>query len=329
MANRQRAEARRKAAGKGRRGEGGGSKIGMWIGLGRGRAAWASAASCGPPAVATTRAPARPTPPTGDTGPRAACPRQPAGHRHRRPAADVHVRRRPPTPRSGIDAPMLDGLNFHGAAGHGRRRGRRRLHARVPRALVPALQRRGAPSARLEEQRRRPGRPATSSASPRPCRQSSANYPPAEWFSNKGWAWPVMVDEAQGDGAAGKAAAAYGATGLAVLRHRRRRRQGEGPRVGRGRGRPTCRPSSTTRSPADRHARSDRLAAVGGPLRRPAAALPAAAAQRSRGACRVVVLDLHPTVGASSRRSGGPARAPTSSVALLRPALQHRAAQAE
>ena len=27
---------------------------------------------------------------------------------------------------------------------------------------------------------------------------SSANYPPAEWFSNKGWEWPVMVDEIAG-----------------------------------------------------------------------------------------------------------------------------------
>ena len=43
--------------------------------------------------------------------------------------------------------------------------------------------------------------------------KSSVNYPPATWFSNKGWEWPVLVDEAQGDGAAGKAAAAFGATG--------------------------------------------------------------------------------------------------------------------
>ncbi|MEN9644528.1 MAG: hypothetical protein RL238_1197 [Actinomycetota bacterium] len=43
--------------------------------------------------------------------------------------------------------------------------------------------------------------------------ETSVNFPPAEWFSNKGWAWPVLVDEAQGDGAAGKAAQAYGASG--------------------------------------------------------------------------------------------------------------------
>jgi cytochrome c biogenesis protein CcmG, thiol:disulfide interchange protein DsbE len=43
---------------------------------------------------------------------------------------------------------------------------------------------------------------------------ASANYPPASWFSNKGWEWPVMVDEKNGDsGDAGKAAQAYGASG--------------------------------------------------------------------------------------------------------------------
>ncbi|MEQ1700399.1 MAG: TlpA disulfide reductase family protein [Ilumatobacteraceae bacterium] len=43
--------------------------------------------------------------------------------------------------------------------------------------------------------------------------KSSPNYPPASWFSNKGWEWPVLVDEADGDGAAGKAAQAFGASG--------------------------------------------------------------------------------------------------------------------
>ena len=42
---------------------------------------------------------------------------------------------------------------------------------------------------------------------------NAANYPPAEWFSNKGWSWPVMVDESQGNQGAGKAASTYGATG--------------------------------------------------------------------------------------------------------------------
>lgn len=39
------------------------------------------------------------------------------------------------------------------------------------------------------------------------------NYPPASWFSNKGWPWPVMVDETTGEGTAGKAAQAFGASG--------------------------------------------------------------------------------------------------------------------
>jgi len=43
--------------------------------------------------------------------------------------------------------------------------------------------------------------------------ESAPNYPPAEWFSNKGWAWPVLVDQAVGDGTAGTSAIAYGATG--------------------------------------------------------------------------------------------------------------------
>ena len=42
---------------------------------------------------------------------------------------------------------------------------------------------------------------------------SAPNFPPAQWFSDKGWSWPVMVDESTGDGQAGKAAATYGATG--------------------------------------------------------------------------------------------------------------------
>ena len=42
---------------------------------------------------------------------------------------------------------------------------------------------------------------------------TSVNFPPAQWFSDKGWPWPVMVDESNGNGAAGKAATAYGATG--------------------------------------------------------------------------------------------------------------------
>lgn len=43
--------------------------------------------------------------------------------------------------------------------------------------------------------------------------QTAANYPPAAWLADRGWSWPVMADESDGDGAAGLAAQAYGATG--------------------------------------------------------------------------------------------------------------------
>ena len=40
-------------------------------------------------------------------------------------------------------------------------------------------------------------------------------YPPADWFETKGWSWPVLVDEKDGDaGGAGKAASAYRADGF-------------------------------------------------------------------------------------------------------------------
>lgn len=42
-------------------------------------------------------------------------------------------------------------------------------------------------------------------------------YPPADWFANKGWEWPVLVDESLGARTAGKAAAAYGASGWPYL----------------------------------------------------------------------------------------------------------------
>lgn len=43
--------------------------------------------------------------------------------------------------------------------------------------------------------------------------EGQVNYPPSSWFSNKGWSWPVIVDESLGAGTAGKAAVAYGASG--------------------------------------------------------------------------------------------------------------------
>jgi len=42
---------------------------------------------------------------------------------------------------------------------------------------------------------------------------SAPNYPPAEWFNTRGWQWPVLVDNSPGNGDAGEAARAYGAPG--------------------------------------------------------------------------------------------------------------------
>ncbi|HQY13824.1 MAG TPA: TlpA disulfide reductase family protein [Ilumatobacteraceae bacterium] len=115
-------------------------------------------------------------------------------------------------PAIGLDAPMIEGLNFVGETitADATTNGAYMLvflahwcphcNAEVPRlndwkhsgAVPPELDVIGVATA----------------ASP-----SSANYPPASWFSNMGWEWPVMVDESQGDGTAGTAAQAFGATG--------------------------------------------------------------------------------------------------------------------
>jgi thiol-disulfide isomerase/thioredoxin len=42
---------------------------------------------------------------------------------------------------------------------------------------------------------------------------TGAHFPPAVWLSGKGWTWPVLVDQSQGDGLPGVAAEAYGAPG--------------------------------------------------------------------------------------------------------------------
>ncbi|MDO8390545.1 MAG: redoxin family protein [Actinomycetota bacterium] len=43
--------------------------------------------------------------------------------------------------------------------------------------------------------------------------ESSPNYPPGQWLADKGWPWPTLHDESTGDGTAGMAALAYGASG--------------------------------------------------------------------------------------------------------------------
>ncbi len=41
---------------------------------------------------------------------------------------------------------------------------------------------------------------------------TSVNFPPAQWFSDRGWPWPVLVDQSTGDGTPGTAATAFGAS---------------------------------------------------------------------------------------------------------------------
>jgi cytochrome c biogenesis protein CcmG/thiol:disulfide interchange protein DsbE len=41
---------------------------------------------------------------------------------------------------------------------------------------------------------------------------TSLNYPPAQWFSERGWPWPVLVDQSTGDGTPGRVARAFGGT---------------------------------------------------------------------------------------------------------------------
>ena len=207
MANRQRAEARRKAAAKAANG-GSGSKTWMWVTIGVlvvvavvGVVIATSGGDDSPAASDTTAAQggglddlpiSQPVTVTGDPLPAYS---PDAG-------ADEAI---------GLTAPTLDGLNFNSQpikvdAADGAYMLVFLAHwcphcnAEVPRLLdwknsgaVPADLRVIGVATAVSE--------------------TAVNFPPAEWFSNKGWAWPVLVDEAQGDGAAGKAAQAYGATG--------------------------------------------------------------------------------------------------------------------
>ena len=207
MANRQRAEARRKAAAKAENG-GSGSKTWMWVTIGVlvvvaivGVVIATSGGDDSPAASDTTAAQggglddlpiSQPVTVTGDPLPAYS---PDAG-------TDEAI---------GLTAPILDGLNFNSQpvkvdAAEGAYMLVFLAHwcphcnAEVPKLLdwknsgaVPADLRVIGVATAVSE--------------------TAVNFPPAEWFSNKGWAWPVLVDEAQGDGAAGKAAQAYGATG--------------------------------------------------------------------------------------------------------------------
>ncbi|MEI8240195.1 MAG: TlpA disulfide reductase family protein [Actinomycetota bacterium] len=208
MANRQRAEARRKAADKASRQEGGGSKSGMWIAigvvlvLGIGGIVWAtSSSSSGPTGSGST------TTAAGDTGGLpASLPVKVTGTVLAPYDSKVN-----PDPAVGTAVPVLEGKNFQGAPiVIDKSKGATMVvflahwcthcNAEVPRLL--AWKHSGQVPAGLNVVG-----VATAVA------KTAVNYPPAQWFANKGWEWPVMVDESKGDGAAGVGADAYGATG--------------------------------------------------------------------------------------------------------------------
>jgi thiol-disulfide isomerase/thioredoxin len=211
MANRQRAEARRKAQAKAARadGEGGGvSKLAVWIAigvvlvLGVGIAIFVSGDD-DTTATATTDASGSTIPGLPDSQPVTV-----SGD-----PLESFDSANSPDPAIGVTAPVITGKNFAGEtitidpATSGKpymvvflAHWCPHCNAEIPRlnnwkhsgAVPPELNVIGVAT-------------AVSAA--------SANYPPATWFSNKGWEWPVLVDEAQGDGAAGVAAEAYGASG--------------------------------------------------------------------------------------------------------------------
>jgi thiol-disulfide isomerase/thioredoxin len=206
MANRQRAEARRKAADKAARQDGESSKTGMWIAvavvlvLGIGGVIWAvnRNGSSSPAAASTTTGALSNLPasqPVKVTG----------------TPLEAYDSTKSPDPAVGKDVPVLEGKNFAGdPITIDKSKGATMVvflahwcphcNREVPRLLdwkhsgqVPAgLNVVGVATA---------------------VDKNGVNYPPAQWFSDKGWEWPVMVDQSQGDHNAGVAAEAYGATG--------------------------------------------------------------------------------------------------------------------
>ena len=213
MANRQRAEARRKAQAKAARqsGEGGGGGLKwMWIALGvvvlvvgvvvivssGGDDETSEPGSTLDDGSSLDDLPAsQPVTVTGDPLPTLAVDD---------PAADVVV---------GTPAPVLSGLNFQGdeividAAASGKPYMVVFLAHWCPHCNdeMPLL-RRWKQSGGVPEELQVIGVATAVS-------ESAANYPPAEWFNTKGWQWPVLVDESTGDEQAGKAAQAFGAPG--------------------------------------------------------------------------------------------------------------------
>jgi thiol-disulfide isomerase/thioredoxin len=205
MANRQRAEARRKAAEKAARGEGGG-KTWMWVTI----AIVVVAAVIG--IVVATTGGSDNTPAASETTAGSGLDKLPTSQPVTVTGAPLPAYSTTGTDTAiGMTAPILDGFNFNSQpikvdAADGAYMLVFLAHwcphcnAEVPRLL--AWKNSGQVPADL-----RIIGVATAVSS------TSVNFPPAQWFSNKGWAWPVLVDESTGDGAAGKAAQAYGATG--------------------------------------------------------------------------------------------------------------------
>jgi cytochrome c biogenesis protein CcmG/thiol:disulfide interchange protein DsbE len=208
MANRQRAEARRKAAEKASRGESGG-KTWLWIAvgvvvlLGIGGIVWATSGSDDTAASDSTDTTvddplaglpvSQPVTVTGDP-----LPAFTSGG-----ASDTAI---------GMTAPKLDGLNFNGEA--------IKVDAEANGAYMLVFLAHWCPHCNAEVPRLLTWK--NSGAVPADLdiigvatavSETSPNFPPGKWFSDKGWTWPVMVDESTGDGAAGKAATAYGASG--------------------------------------------------------------------------------------------------------------------
>lgn len=211
MANRQRAEARRKAAAKAARSEGGGSKVWLWSGVGAivaialivvvaitaGGSSTASDTTAPGSTVDTSFPDSQKVTITGDKLPAYA-----------EGGTDDAV---------GMTAPSLSGFNFQGdeividPAANGPYMLVFLAHwcphcnAEVPRLLD--WKNSGAVPAELNVVGI-----ATAVAS------TAANYPPARWFETKGWSWPVLVDEKVDDGGtAGLAAQAFGASGWPYL----------------------------------------------------------------------------------------------------------------
>ncbi|HQZ37052.1 MAG TPA: TlpA disulfide reductase family protein [Ilumatobacteraceae bacterium] len=212
MANRQRAEARRKAQAKAHRfngEEGGGTnKMAIWIGV---IVVIAFAAGVIVFASRGDDSKADPSVTTQNTSGLASLPdSQPVTVTGAAlPALDAAAN---PDPAIGMDAPLLSGLNFSG----------------TPIVMDPATKgpymlvflahwcvHCNAEVPRLINWKNSGGVPAGLNiiGVPTAVSETAPNYPPAVWFSNKGWPFPALVDEKQGDGAAGKAATAYGASG--------------------------------------------------------------------------------------------------------------------